>query len=70
MKREWPSTIENSQMVRVTPGSSVKMVTKRAKSTCACLPAGVSNRASKGFRCVVGTDRSRAAFHGPCKAPV
>ena len=35
MCREWPSTRENNQMIRVIPGSSVKAVTKRAKSTCA-----------------------------------
>lgn len=31
----WPSTIESSQTIRTLPGSSVKVVTKRAKSTCA-----------------------------------
>jgi hypothetical protein len=49
MCREWPNTSENNQMMRVTPGSSVNSVTKRAKSTCACWPAGVSKRTSNGL---------------------
>ena len=47
--REWPSTRENSQTMRVISGSSLKLVTKRAKSTWACWPGGVSKRTSKGL---------------------
>jgi hypothetical protein len=43
------STSENSQTIRFISGSSVKVVTKRAKSTCAWYPGAVSNLTSKGF---------------------
>ena len=45
-KREWPSTRLNSQTTRLVPGSSVKSITKRAKSTWAWTPGGVSKRTS------------------------
>ena len=45
-----PSTRENSQTMRVTPGSSVKLTSKWAKSTWACSPGGVSKRTSNGWR--------------------
>ena len=45
--RLWPSTMENSQTIRSASGSSVKVVLKKAKSTWACLPGGVSKRRSK-----------------------
>ena len=44
---EKPSTMENNQTMRVTPGSSVKTTSKRARSTWACTPGGVSKRTSK-----------------------
>ncbi|GAA0598935.1 hypothetical protein GCM10009416_41400 [Craurococcus roseus] len=42
-----PSTSENSQTMRTTPGSSVNSVRNWAKSTCACCPGAVSKRRSK-----------------------
>ena len=42
-----PSTSENSQTTRVTPGSSANSTRNCAKSTCAWRPGGVSNRRSK-----------------------
>ena len=41
--------MENSQTMRVTPGSSVNSTSKRARSTWACSPGGVSKRTSKGL---------------------
>ena len=49
ISREKPSTMENSQTMRLTPGSSVNTTSKWAKSTCACSPGGVSKRTSKGL---------------------
>ncbi|GAB6843683.1 hypothetical protein JCM2811A_26850 [Methylorubrum rhodinum] len=49
MCREWPSTSENSQTIQSESGASVKVTTKRAKSTWACWPAGVSKRTSYGL---------------------
>lgn len=46
--------IENSHRIRVMPSWLVNVVTKRAKSTSLCWPAGVSKRTSNGFRLVVG----------------
>jgi hypothetical protein len=54
ISREKPSTMENSQIMRVTPGSSVNATSKRARSTWACPPGGVSKRTSKG---VMGSGR-------------
>ena len=47
ISRECPSTIENSQTMRIAPGSSVNSVRNWAKPTWACYPGGVSNRRSK-----------------------
>ena len=41
--------MENSQTMRVTPGSSVNATSKRARSTWACSPGGVSKRTSNGL---------------------
>jgi len=58
--RLWPSTSENSQTTRSTPGSSVNTVRKCAKSTCACQPGGVSNRTSKPAGALGRTSRRKS----------
>ncbi len=40
--------MENSQTMRLTPGSPANSTSKRARSTCACSPGGVSKRTSTG----------------------
>ena len=64
IRRLWPSTIENSQTIRSTSGWSVNVVRKKAKSTWACLPGGVSNRRSNGT-CGLGPDGAQEILqHG------
>jgi hypothetical protein len=58
--RLWPSTIENNQMIRSTPGLSVKTVPKWAKSTCAWRPGEVSKRTSNDDTSLGRISRSRS----------
>ena len=57
---EWPSTSENSQTIRITPGSSSNTTLKWAKSTCACSPGGVSKRTSNAGHGVGCSSRSKS----------
>jgi len=49
--------MENSQTMRLVPGSSVKVTSKRVKSTCAWAPGGVSKRSSNA-----GTGAGRSSW--------
>jgi hypothetical protein len=52
--------IVNNHRMRVTPGSSSNSTLNWAKSTCACLPAAVSKRRSKGWTRVGLTVRRKS----------